>query len=253
LQTGTRATLLLSGRIGLSIDRRSGRGAKNSMSDYAKLREAMVDGQIRVADVTDRPLLAALGAVPRERFVPAQLRPLAYIDEDLALNDREGDRPVRYLMEPAPFARLVQACQIGRDDVVLDVGCASGYSAAVISRLASSVVALECDDELAGLAAATLADLGADNVALINGPLEDGYPGEGPYDVILLEGAVEMVPDSLFDQLKDGGRLAAVVGRGRSARALLHVKEGGTVGERAIFDAHVMPLPGFEKPKTFVF
>lgn len=223
------------------------------MTDYDKLRTAMVDGQIRVSDVTDRRLLAALGAVPRERFVPAGLRSLSYIDEDLAVNDRDGDRPVRYLMEPAPFARLLQACEIGPDDVVLDVGCASGYSAAVISRLASSVVAVECDDDLAAMAADTLADLGADNVAVVNGSLETGYPDEGPFDVIVLEGAVELVPDALFDQLKDGGRLAAVVGRGRAARAMLYVKEGGAVGDRPIFDAHVMPLPGFEAPKAFVF
>ena len=223
------------------------------MSDFAKLRETMVHGQIRVADVTDRRLLAALGSIPRERFVPSRNRALAYIDEDISVKDAEGGKPARFLMEPAPFARLVQACEIGPEDVVLDVGCATGYSAAVLALLVSSVVALECDVELARHAAENLAILGADNAAVVTGPLEAGYPDEGPYDVIILEGSVEFVPQALHAQLKEGGRLAAVVGQGRSAVATLFVKEGGVVGERVIFDAHVRPLPGFERPRSFVF
>jgi len=223
------------------------------MSDFARLREGMVESQVRVVNVTDRRLLAALGEVPRERFVPLRTRPLAYIDEDLVVKEADAGQPARYLMEPAPFARLVQACQIGPDDVVLDIGCGTGYSAAVIARLASSVVALECDAELAQQAAEILSELGTDNVAVVTGRLEAGYAGEGPYDVIILGGAVEVVPEALFAQLKDGGRLAAVVGRGRSALATLYVKDAGDIGERTVFDAHVRPLPGFERPKSFVF
>lgn len=223
------------------------------MSDFAKLRKAMVDGQVRVTDVTDHGLLAALGAVQRERFVPARLRSLAYLDEDLAVKEAGDGEPARYLMEPSPFARLVQACDIGPDDVVLDIGCATGYSAAVMARLASSVVAVECDAELAAQAAETLALLEVDNVAVITGALQAGYADEAPYDVIVLEGAVEEVPAGLFDQLKDGGRLAAVVGQGRTRQAIIYVKVGGEIGERVVFDASVRPLPGFERPKTFVF
>jgi protein-L-isoaspartate(D-aspartate) O-methyltransferase len=223
------------------------------MDDFTTARTKMVDNQLRTQSVTDYEVLAAMGTVPREQFLPPASRPLAYIDSDLALTAAGPDGPVRYMMEPAPLARLVQLAEVGKSDVVLVVGCGTGYSAAVLARLADSVVALEQDTDLAARASETLTDLGVDNVAVVTGSLEAGYPSEAPYDVIFVDGAVEVVPAALTDQLKDGGRLVAVVGYGRSAAATIFRRSGGDVGSRVAFDADVQPLPGFRRPKAFVF
>jgi protein-L-isoaspartate(D-aspartate) O-methyltransferase len=217
------------------------------MSDFAGLRTKMVDGQVRTTDVTSLPLLDALLSVPREEFVPAARRNLAYIDEDLEI------APGRYLMEPSPFARLVQLAEIQPGDFVLDVGAGTGYSAAVLSRLAGSVVALEQDPALAARAQAALSSLGYDTVAVVEGSLADGYPAQAPYDVILLEGAVETIPQALFSQLKDGGRLLAVEGHGNSGVVRVYVKHGSSVSARRAFNAAVKPLPGFNNLPTFEF
>jgi protein-L-isoaspartate(D-aspartate) O-methyltransferase len=223
------------------------------MEDYAAARTKMVDSQLRTTDVTDYAVLAAMGEIPRERFVPARMRPLAYIDEDIAVKDGAAGTAARYLMEPAPFARLVQLAEIGPSDIVLDVGCATGYSTAVLARLTYSVVAVEVDAELAALASSTLVDLGIANAAVVTGPLREGYASEGPYDAIFVGGAVEVVPEGLFAQLKAGGRLVAVVGYGRAAAATVFTRTDGEIGSRIAFNAHVQPLPGFAKPKAFVF
>jgi protein-L-isoaspartate(D-aspartate) O-methyltransferase len=223
------------------------------MEDFDALRTRMVDRQLRTEDVTDYAILAAMGELPREQFVPPRLRSLAYIDVDLSVKDAGGALPARYLMEPAPFARLIQAAEIEPTDIVLDVGCATGYSTAVLARLADSVVAVEVDAELAVLAGENLVDLGVANAAVVTGPLTAGYPSEGPYDVIFLGGAVEVVPDTLFEQLKEGGRLVGVVGYGRAAQAVLFTRTSGDIGSRPLFNAHLQPLPGFNKLKAFVF
>ncbi len=221
-------------------------------SDYSGQRVRMVDGQLRTTDVTSAAVLDAMLTVPREEFVDAPRRPLAYIDEDLIVLPG-GDGPGRYLMEPSPFAKLVQLAEVGPSDFVLDVGCCSGYSSAVLSRLASSVVALESDDALADLAAANLSRLGYDNVAVVRGALEKGYPAEAPYDVIFLGGSVQIVPEALLEQLKDGGRLVAVEGTGNAGRARVYLKSGDTATARNAFNCAIKPLPGFERAATFRF
>ena len=207
----------------------------------------MVESQIRTNKVTDQRVITAFEAVPRELFVDEAKRGFAYVDEDLEV------AVGRYLMEPMVLARLLQAAAPQPGDIVLDIGCASGYSAAVLARLADSVVALESDEALAAQASETLVELGIDNVAVVAGSLEEGYPSEGPYDVIFVGGAIETVPSGLLDQLKDGGRLVAVVGYGRAALATLYTKSDGDIGSRPEFDADVRPLPGFRKAKAFVF
>lgn len=222
-------------------------------ADFSVQRARMVDGQIRTRDVTNRPLLDAVREIPREAFVPGRRRSLAYIDEDLEILSASEQGPARYLMEPAQFCRLVQLAGVKPSDLVLDIGCATGYSSAVLSRLASFVVALECDPTLAEMASSTLADLDCVNVSVVTGPLEKGHASEAPYDVILLGGAVDYVPEAILDQLGEGGRLVAIVGRGNAARAHLFVREDGVVSSREEFNAAVMPLPGFEREKGFVF
>lgn len=220
-------------------------------SEYAERRLKMVDGQLRTTDVNDAAVIDAMLAVPREEFVPRARRELAYIDEDIEVVS-DGGEP-RYLMEPSPFGRLVQLAAPGAGDVVLDVGAATGYSSAVLSRLAASVVALESDPVLAEAATETLSRLGFDNVAVVSGPLEAGWPKEAPYDVILVGGAVDVVPDALLAQLREGGRLVVVVGEGNAGFARLYLKGPGGVTARNVSNAAVKRLPGFRKAAAFAF
>jgi len=215
--------------------------------NFEDLRIKMVDNQLRTTDVTDKPLLQAFLDVPRENFVPSIRMPLAYIDDDVLVSDG------RYLMQPSPFAKLAQLANIQPEDVVLDIGCVTGYSPAVLSRVARSVVAVECDAELAGQAISNLATLGFDNVVVVNAPLESGYAPGAPYDVVLFEGSVDHVPASLFDQLKDGGRLVVVEGAGNAGKSMLYVKNDGIVSGRRAFNSAVKTLPGFEKIAEFEF
>jgi len=221
------------------------------MTDYAQQRQAMVDSQLRVNKVTDPRILTAMLELPREKFVPAGRAALAYLDEDIPLRAPAASKPARYLIEPMVLARLVQALSLSESDHVLDVGSASGYSAALLSRLAKSVVALEEDAELAPIATRLLSNVA--NVKVVSGVLSAGWPKDGPYDAILLQGSVEIVPEALTDSLKDGGRLVAVVGSGRSAKAMLYLRSDKVISSRPIFDAAIPPLPGFIRPPQFVF
>lgn len=219
-----------------------------SMTDFAAIRHNMVESQIRTNKVTDARVLAALEAVPRELFVPKRLQGVAYVDEDLAI------APGRYLMEPMVLARLLQAAEIESDDVVLDIGCATGYAAAVLARLAATVVAVESDPTLAEDATARLAELDVDNVAVVEGPLEQGYATQGPYDAIVLEGGVDAVPETITGQLAEGGRLVAVVtGGSRVGKATLMLRVHGALSRRVLFDAATPLLPGFRIEPGFVF
>ncbi|ODN70849.1 Protein-L-isoaspartate O-methyltransferase [Methylobrevis pamukkalensis] len=202
------------------------------MVDFANARTKMVDGQVRPSDVTDYRIISAMLEIPREVFVPPARKPLAYTDMALKV---AGE--ARSMLPPRTFAMMVQAADIQPTDVVLDLGCASGYSSAVIAKLASSVVAVEQDPALVDLASKTLLDLGIDNVAVVQGQLVDGLAGEGPYDVIMIEGAVDVLPDTIGEQLKDGGRLVVIEGRGQSAKGMLYVRTGDDLGGRIVMNA----------------
>jgi protein-L-isoaspartate(D-aspartate) O-methyltransferase len=215
--------------------------------DYETARRNMVEGQIRTNKVTHEALLAALASVPRERFVPAERAPVAYVDDDIALGGG------RYLMEPMIFARLVQEADPKRTDNVLIVGSATGYGAAVLAPLVKSVTALESDAALAARGREQFARLSVIGAAQVEGPLAQGWQRGSPYDLIVLEGAVERVPQALFDQLADGGRLMAVIAGQGVGRAILHTKSANILSHRAIFDAAVHPLPGFQAARGFVF
>lgn len=222
------------------------------IADFSELRVKMVDGQLRTTDVTSHPLIAAMLEVPREKFVPEARRELAYLDDDILLTERGGPG-ARYLMEPSPFAKLVQLAEIAPTDKVLVVGAATGYSAAVLSRMARSVVALESDSDLADRAASVLAGLGCDNVTLVRGPLPAGHKEGALYDVILVEGSVEELPQALPEQLCEGGKLVVVEGRGAAASARIYTKAEGVATGRRAFNAAVKPLPGFERAQAFEF
>ncbi|MSO93399.1 MAG: protein-L-isoaspartate O-methyltransferase [Rhodospirillales bacterium] len=219
--------------------------------DYALARRKMVESQILPNRVTDKRLIEAMRTVPRELFVPKALRGIAYVDEAVPIG--RG----RHLMEPMVFARLVQAAEIKPTDVVLSVGTGTGYGPAVISRLASTVVALESDPEFARHATETLSQLRIDTVAVVEGLLEKGYPNQAPYDVIYFDGAVSEIPAGIAAQLAEGGRMVAVLAdadrRPRMGRGVVVTKFGGALSERDVFDGGTPALPGFAKEPTFVF
>lgn len=217
--------------------------------DYAKARRNMVDGQIRTNKVIDTAIVAAFASIPREAFLPAAVKPLAYFDEDLPLGNG------RFLMEPMVFARLLQAAAITPADVVLDIGCLMGYSAAVIARLAAMVIGIEVDADRVDDATMTLTDIRINNVAVVTRELAEGYAEQGPYQVIVLEGAVADVPRGLLAQLTEGGRLVAVVRPDPMAtgHAVLYVRSGDVFAHRVLFDANCNYLPGFAPKPQFVF
>lgn len=217
------------------------------MMDYEAARIKMVDNQVRTTDVTSHSVLRAFMTVPREAFVPEKSKVLAYIDEDIEV------APGRYVMEASPLAKLLQLAAVTKDDVVLEVGCGTGYATALLSQIASAVVAVESDAGLATKATETLASLGCDNVVVVTGDMEAGYAAEAPYDLIFINGSVEEVSQALFGQLRDGGRLVTVVGYGNASTARVYRKENGVISEATFFNTSVKPLPGFRKAKEFVF
>jgi protein-L-isoaspartate(D-aspartate) O-methyltransferase len=220
------------------------------MFDFAAARRMMVDSQVRPSDVTDQRIIAAMSELPRERFVPERNAALAYLDCDVAVT--EG-APPRRLLKPMVLAKLIQAADIGPEDRVLDVGCTTGYATAVLARLAASVVALEEDGTLARLARENLARVNA-KADVVTSALPDGWQARSPYNVILINGAVERVPDAMFRQLSPGGRLMAIVGRGPAPKAMRYLATGdGRASGVPLFDASAALLPGFAEPPVFVF
>jgi protein-L-isoaspartate(D-aspartate) O-methyltransferase len=221
------------------------------MSDFSTARRKMVDGQVRPGDVTDIRIIEAMLEVPREAFVPESRRALAYLDLDLDVS--EAGKAKRFLIKPAVIAKMLQAAEIGENDNVLVVGCASGYVAAVAAKLARQVTATESDAARAATASEVLARSGFSNVSVRTAAATDGDQSSAPYDVIVLAGATEIVPDGLYRQLKEGGRLVGVFAVGRAQRAVLVTRSRGDFGERALFDATAPVLPGLERPPAFVF
>lgn len=219
------------------------------MTDFALARRNMVEGQLRPNRVTNAQLLAEIGTLPRERFLPEGLRSVAYSDEDVPLGNG------RYLMEPMVLARLIQMLQPRETDRALVVASGRGYGAALLARLVKAVVSVESDPALAAAAQQSAKDLGLANIEQKVGPLEAGAPASGPYDIVLIEGAVRQVPLAIVEQLVDGGRLATIVAGapGALGTAQLFVKEGGVASGRPLFDAGTPSLPGFAPPPRFTF
>lgn len=217
------------------------------MIDFAAAREAMVDCQVRPSDVTRYAIIQAMLHVPRENYVPAALRAVAYLGDNVPLG--RG----RVVLDPRVFAKMLDAVDIGPADLVLDVGSGLGYSTAVIARLAEAVIALEEDETLAKEAEATLVAQGVDNAVLEIAALADGVPEHGLYDAIVVEGGVERLPQAIEDQLKPDGRIVAVFMHGNSGHARLGLKTATGIAWRRVFDATAPVLPGFAAAKAFEF
>lgn len=215
------------------------------MADFSAQRTMMVDTQIRPSDVTKYPIIDAMLRVERERFVPGSARDTAYMDGAVTL------APGRSMLEPRVLAKLLDALDIAADELVLDLGAGLGYSSAVVSRMAEAVVAVEEDGDMAQEAEAALAAIEADNVAVIAGPLSEGAAKHGPFDVLILQGAVEELPASILDQVKEGGRIGAIFADGALGVARVGIKRGTSVDWRDVFNATAEILPGFTRAREF--
>jgi protein-L-isoaspartate(D-aspartate) O-methyltransferase len=221
------------------------------MSGFSTARQKMVDGQVRPSEVTDINIINAMLEVPREAFVPQSRRALAYLDLDLDVS--EGASTKRFLIKPVVTARMLQAAEIKDTDNVLVVGCATGYSAAVVARLAGRVTATESDSSLAAKAKDILAQPGFGHVTVQAAAAAEGDSANAPYDVIVLDGATGVTPDRLYQQLKDGGRLVGVFAMTQPPRAMIVTRSHDDFGNRALFDAVAPVLPGLERLPAFVF
>lgn len=214
--------------------------------NFAEARHHMVLSQLRPNQVTSDRVANAMDTVPREEFVPQELRSVAYLDEDLEV------APGRFVVEPRVFARLLQEADIGENDVVLDIGCGTGYSSVVIGHLAQAVVAIESDPELVAKATEILTRLECDNVAIVAGPLAEGNKKQGPYNVIHINGSIGEAPQSLLDQLANDGRLICVIGAGPGI-ATVYRRAGTGFFPRSAFDASVPELKDLASEPAFVF
>jgi protein-L-isoaspartate(D-aspartate) O-methyltransferase len=217
------------------------------VNDQIEARQAMISGQLLPNQITDERVIAALTSVSRDLFVPKALKGVAYVDEDIEV------APGRFVMEPMVLAKLISAANIQKTDFVLEVGCATGYSSAVLSKLADAVVAVEEDEELSTKAYGHLQDCGADNVAVVCCANSEGVIKQGPFQVIFINGGVEEIPQTLIDQLADGGRMVFVRLKNGVGHGHMLTKNSATVDGRDLFDANVDILPGFNKKAQFVF
>ena len=221
------------------------------MSGFSTARQKMVDGQVRTADVTDSRILDAMLEVPREAFVPEGKQALAYLDLDLDVS--AAGQPKRCLIKPVVTAKLMHAAEIKQRDKVLVVGAASGYAAALVAKLAGQVTATESDSALAAKASGVLTQVGCGNVTVKTAAAADGDTAGAPYDVIVLNGATEIVPEGLYRQLGEGGRLVGVFAASQPPRAVIVTRSHGDFGNRTLFDAAAPVLPGLERRPAFVF
>lgn len=219
------------------------------MQNFETARENMIFGQLRPSGITAPALVDALKAVPREQFVPRHLQRIAYVDEDIAVGGG------RYLAEPVVLARLIQALEVETGDIVLDIGCGTGYCAALLAQMAATVVAIEESADMASEAERMLRALDICNVAVIQQKnLAEGYPAQAPYQKILINGSVADVPEGILSQLADGGRLVTVLSKkGHMGSAVLYTRTGDSFSKRVLFDAATPTLSGFERRKTFEF
>ena len=217
------------------------------MTDFTAARHAMVDCQVRPSDVTKYAIIDAMLWAPRERFVPKNRRDVAYAGTEIEL------APGRVLLEPRSFAKMLEAANIGPDDLVLDLAPGLGYSTAVIARMAEAVVAIESDPAMAETAQGLLADLEVDNAVVAEGDPAKGDPDHGPYDVIFINGAVEVLPAALSDQLKPGGRLVALFRDGSVGKCRVLTRAAHAVSPRYVFDADAPVLDGFVRKEEFAF
>lgn len=205
----------------------------------------MVDTQVRPSDVTKLPIIEAMLSIPRERFVPGDMAEAAYVGENVPAGGG------RVLLDPRTLAKMLDALDIKPTDLVLDVAAATGYSSAVIAHMAQAVVSIEGDSSLADEAEAAFESIGATNVVVERGAAEAGAPAHGPYDVIIVEGGVEVFPAALADQLKDGGRVAAIFMQGALGTVRVGVKHAGSIRWRDAFNAAAPVLDGFAAPRVF--
>ena len=217
------------------------------MPDFLAQRTNMVESQVRVNDVTDVRVQDAMRTIPREMFAPTAKKATAYADAPLEV------APGRFLLAPRSLAKLLQLAQIMPSDKILDVACATGYSTAVLAKLATRVTGLEQDADLVRVASDMISALGARNATIVQGSLADGFKAGAPYDVIFVNGAIETRPETLLAQLAEGGRLVAILKTATHSRANLFLREHGTVGTRADFDADAPILAGFRQKAGFVF
>ncbi len=216
------------------------------MTDFTTLRTVMVDTQVRPSDVTKFPIIAAMLAVAREKYVPENLRETAYSDGDVDLGNG------RVVLEPRTMGKLLDALDVRSDELVLDLGCGLGYSTALLAQLAEAVVGVEDDADRAADAQRTLSENGVDNAAIIEGTLTEGAAKHGPYDVIVVEGGVETLPPAIADQLKDGGRIACLFQQGALGEVRIGRKSDGQIFWRNAFNATAPILPGFEENEEFI-
>lgn len=216
--------------------------------DFATARQNMVESQLRTNKITNERVLNAMREIPRESFVPTALRDIAYIDKGVEV--AKG----RFIMEPMILGRMMQACQIGKDDSVLVIGSTTGYMAAVAGKLASSVFAVESDADLAKQSADLLTKMAMDNIIIEQGPLVSGWAKQGPFNVILIDGAVDEVPGAILDQLSEGGRLLAVINKNELVGVMTIFKmQNGHISKTSLFDANIDSLSEFKRESTFVF
>ena len=217
------------------------------MMDYTAAREAMVDCQIRPNDVTKYPIIAAFLSVPREHYVPREKAAIAYVGSNLPLGSN------RVLLEPRTMAKMLDALDLTQDDLVLDIASASGYSSAIIAQMAQAVVGLESDAQLIEQSSQTIIDQEIYNAIIIKGAVENGAQKHGPYDAMIVQGGIEQFPDTLHQQLKDGGRVVAIFQNGPLGQCRIGIKSNGQITWRNLFDASAPLLPEFAKKPEFCF